>query len=117
MALVEIGAWLAVIGLVVCLVICDILVRIPRVRHLGDRYIMITGCDSGFGNKFAKRLDRLGCHVFAGCLTEAAETELRKECSHKLKTFTLDVTSEKSVRKGLEFVKENLPQGRGIAFT
>ncbi|KFM81942.1 11-cis retinol dehydrogenase, partial [Stegodyphus mimosarum] len=33
-----------------------------------NKAIFITGCDSGFGNMLAKRMDGLGYRVFAGCL-------------------------------------------------
>ncbi|KAF8766533.1 Corticosteroid 11-beta-dehydrogenase isozyme 2 like protein [Argiope bruennichi] len=32
------------------------------------RAVFITGCDTGFGNALAKRLDTKGFHVFATCL-------------------------------------------------
>ena len=89
------------------------LLRTLRIGRLCDRYVMITGCDTGFGNLVARRLDREGCRVFAGCLTEKAETELRKLCSSRLKTFSLDVTSHDSILRGREFVKQYLPAGRG----
>ena len=50
--------------------ILDKLVRIPRIGNYGGRYILVTGCDSGFGHEITKVLDKRGCHVFAGCLTE-----------------------------------------------
>jgi len=79
-----------------------------------NRYILITGCDSGFGNMLAKRLNSLGVPVFAGCLTEKGEDELRKSCSPLLKTFRLDVSDPSSVRKAFDFVKANLPKGQGL---
>ena len=73
----------------------------------------MTGCDTGFGNLIVKRLDGLGCHVFAGCLTDKAEAELKKCCSNNLETLALDVTKPESVRKAYEFVKAKLPSGKG----
>src|SRR6218665_727103 len=93
--------------------ILDLLIRIPRVGNYPDRYILITGCDTGFGNLTAKRLDQLGCHVFAGCYTEKGETELKKACSERLHAISLDVSSKESVRRALDYVKGKLPQGRG----
>jgi len=46
-----------------------------------ERYVVITGCDSGFGNMLAKKLDELGFHVFAGCLTEQGCIQLNNETS------------------------------------
>ena len=37
-----------------------------RVKDIYKKYVVITGCDSGFGYATAKRLDSLGCHVIAG---------------------------------------------------
>ena len=42
---------------------------IPRGRENPQgRAVFITGCDTGFGNDLARRLDELGFKVFAGCL-------------------------------------------------
>jgi len=92
----------------------DWLVRLFWIGNYDTRYILVTGCDTGFGNILAKRLDRLGCHVFAGCLTESGEIELKKSCSNNVITLSLDVTKQESVRNALEFVKGKLPSGKGL---
>lgn len=78
------------------------------------RYILITGCDTGFGNLTAKKLDSLGCHVFAGCLTETGEVELKKSCSSSLVTIHLDISKSESVRNVFEIVQSKLPPGTGM---
>jgi len=83
---------------------------------LSDRYIFVTGCDSGFGQELAKRLDHQQCNVFAGCLTEKGEVELKKTCSTRLQTVRLDVTSPENIRKAFEFVQSKLPPGKGKRF-
>ena len=84
------------------------------IGRYNERYIFVTGCDTGFGHELAKRLDRLGCHVFAGCLTEKGETELNKICSDRLHTIPLDVSKHESVLKAYELVKSKIPEGRGM---
>jgi len=91
----------------------DHILSIPRVDNYSNRYILVTGCDSGFGQALAKRLDSLGCHVFAGCLTEKGETELRKACSKRLHPVSLDVTKHDSIRKAFEVVSNVLPKSQG----
>ncbi|XP_042749315.1 17-beta-hydroxysteroid dehydrogenase type 6-like, partial [Lagopus leucura] len=39
------------------------------VPGLEDKFVLITGCDSGFGNLLARQLDARGLQVLAGCLT------------------------------------------------
>ena len=58
----------------------------------------------------------MGCHVIACCLTEAGETDLRKACSGKLKTVSLDVSNHESVLQAYEKVKSILPSGKGRKF-
>jgi len=110
--------WLCCLGYGVLLVLVykalDWLLRLPRIGRYGERYIFITGCDTGFGNMLAKRLDALGCHVFAGCLTEAGETELSKSCSDRMHAVSLDVSKPDSVRRALEKVKALLPPEKGL---
>ena len=74
----------------------------------------MTGCDTGFGHLAARRLDALGCHVFAGCLTEVGETELSKSCSSRMQPVSLDVSKPDSVRRAFEIVKAKLPPGKGM---
>ncbi len=93
------------------------ILRIPRISNLDSRYILITGCDSGFGNAAAQKLDSLGCNVIATCFTEKGETELMKCCSTKLHALHLDVSCDKSVQKLYEEVTKNiLPSGKGRQF-
>ncbi|XP_061579535.1 dehydrogenase/reductase SDR family member 9 [Cololabis saira] len=76
-----------------------------RVSNKQDKYVYITGCDSGFGNNLAKHLDKLGFCVIAGCYTEKGEVELKKISSERLTTFSLDVTKSESVSKVAASIK------------
>jgi len=67
----------------------------------------------GFGKDIAKRLDAKGCHVFAGCLTEAGETDLKKTGSNRLHPISMDVSKPESVRRAFETIKGLLPAGKG----
>ncbi|XP_078578032.1 retinol dehydrogenase 16-like [Branchiostoma floridae x Branchiostoma japonicum] len=78
---------------------------LPR---LVDKTVLITGCDSGFGNLLANRLDQLGLRVFAGCLTEAGVAELRQSCSERLQPIRMDVSSSDSVQQALLVVKDSV---------
>ena len=91
-------------------------IRARRVGRYDERYILVTGCDTGFGHEIAKRLDKLGCHVFAACLTEKGETELQKTTSNRLKAVSMDVTDTESVRRALTEVENFLPTGKGELF-
>ena len=51
------------------------------VSHLRDKFVFITGCDSGFGNQLARQLDLRGLRVLAACLTEQGAEQLRKQTS------------------------------------
>ncbi|GIX96165.1 estradiol 17-beta-dehydrogenase 2 [Caerostris extrusa] len=75
-----------------------------------NKAVLITGCDTGFGNGIARKLDAEGFHVFATCLNPSGPgaTQLNKETSERLKILEMDVTSDERVQKAVEFVKENL---------
>jgi len=93
----------------------DHIVHLLRVGNYSDRYIFITGCDSGFGHALAKRLDSLGCHVFAGCFTEKGETELKKLHCEWLQPVPLDVTSHDSIGRAFEVISSKLQStGNGV---
>ncbi|XP_034959772.1 retinol dehydrogenase 5 isoform X1 [Zootoca vivipara] len=70
-----------------------------------DKYVFITGCDTGFGNMLAKRLDKKGFHVLAGCLTQKGADNLQRSGSPNLRTTLLDVTNSESISKAVQWVK------------
>ena len=106
-------AWCYIVAFIILYKLLDYLVRIPRRRNLAQCFVLITGCDSGFGYEAAKRFDELGCHVIAGCLTELGESELRKKCSKRLVTLHLDVSKHDSVVEAYETVVDLLPKEKG----
>ncbi|XP_069826513.1 retinol dehydrogenase 7-like [Dendropsophus ebraccatus] len=73
-------------------------------ENLTDKYVFITGCDTGFGNLLAKQLDKRGMKVLAACLTDHGAKDLKKETSSRLQTIILDVTNSKSVSSAAESV-------------
>ncbi|XP_069829033.1 short-chain dehydrogenase/reductase family 9C member 7-like [Dendropsophus ebraccatus] len=73
-------------------------------ENLTDKYVFITGCDTGFGNLLAKQLDKRGMKVLAACLTDHGAKDLKKETSSRLQTMILDVTNSKSVSSAAESV-------------
>ncbi|GIY59844.1 hypothetical protein CDAR_245681 [Caerostris darwini] len=75
-----------------------------------NKAVLITSCDTGFGNAIARKLEAEGFHVFASCLNPSGPgaSELNKVTSERLKILGMDVSSDESVAKAAEFVKENL---------
>ncbi|GMT11131.1 hypothetical protein PFISCL1PPCAC_2428, partial [Pristionchus fissidentatus] len=77
------------------------------------RWVLISGCDSGFGRLLALRLIRRGVNVFAGCFTQAGRDKLEKlaeelESRDRLHTFQLDISSDQSVADAFQMVKKTL---------
>ncbi|XP_063808544.1 retinol dehydrogenase 16-like [Pseudophryne corroboree] len=75
-------------------------------ESLSDKYVFITGCDSGFGNLLARNLDRRGMRVLAACLTDRGAEELRKDTSSRVQTVILDVTDSQNVSSSAEWVND-----------
>uniref|UniRef100_A0A8U7P049 Uncharacterized protein n=1 Tax=Corvus moneduloides TaxID=1196302 RepID=A0A8U7P049_CORMO len=78
------------------------------VPRLSEKHVLITGCDSGFGNLLARQLDARGLRVLAACLTEAGAAQLRAATSNRLQTVLLDVTSSKSIADVTAWVRERV---------
>ncbi|KAM6308056.1 LOW QUALITY PROTEIN: retinol dehydrogenase 16-like [Podargus strigoides] len=78
------------------------------VPGLSEKYVFITGCDSGFGNLLARQLDARGLRVLAACLTEAGAEHLRAAASSRLQTVLLDVTSSQSVAAAAAWARERV---------
>ncbi|XP_049640019.1 retinol dehydrogenase 7-like [Suncus etruscus] len=77
------------------------------VDQLQDKYVFITGCDTGFGNLLAKQLDMKGFRVLAACLTENGAETLKAQTSERLDTVILDVTKSESIAAATQWVKEH----------
>lgn len=86
------------------------------VGNFHEKYVLLTGCDSGFGRETALRLDSLGFNVFATCLTSEGQTQLTARCSKRLKAIHLDVTSSQEIREAFKLVVQNLPENAGKLF-
>lgn len=78
------------------------------VSQLTDKYVFITGCDSGFGNLLARQLDMRGLRVLAACLTEKGAEQLRQQTSDRVETVILDVTQTESITAAAQWVKEHV---------
>ena len=79
---------------------------IPRGKvDVKGKYVLITGCDSGFGRETAIKLDEMGVYVMATCLTKEGEQSLKSVTSDKLKTFRVDVTNSQQINDVYREVK------------
>ena len=84
----------------------------PRAKlNIKGKYVLITGCDSGFGRATAIALDKTGVCVLATCLTKEGEQSLKSVTSDKLKTFKLDVTNSEQIKEVLDKVNKLLVNG------
>lgn len=70
--------------------------------------VLITGCDTGFGHRLAKRLSRKGFLVFAGCLSSKSDGAEELKLIPNIKVMQLDVTDQKQIDDALDAVKEQL---------
>ena len=100
--------WLYLVALVSLWKLLRLFRERQVVSHLQDKYVFITGCDSGFGNLLARQLDRRGMRVLAACLTEEGAEQLRSKTSDRLETVILDVTKTESVVAATQWVKERV---------
>ena len=87
---------------------------IPRAKvDVKGKYVLITGCDSGFGRETAIKLDEMGVCVMATCLTKEGEQSLKSVTSDKLKTFQMDVTNSQQISDVYNEVKEQIAYDAG----
>ncbi|KAM5264998.1 dehydrogenase/reductase SDR family member 9 isoform 2-T2 [Hipposideros larvatus] len=93
------------------LILCGFLWNYKRqlkIADITDKYIFITGCDTGFGNLAARTFDKKGFRVIAACLTESGSTALKADTSEKLHTVLLDVTDPENVKRTAQWVKNQV---------
>lgn len=71
-----------------------------------DRTVVISGCDSGFGEKLALQLTKKGYTVFAGCLTEKGCEALKASSGNaqNLHAQPLNICKQEDVDKFAQYV-------------
>ncbi|XP_067300629.1 retinol dehydrogenase 1 [Pseudorasbora parva] len=84
-----------------------------HVNGIQEKHVLVTGCDSGFGNLAALQLDQRGFRVIAACLTEPGASRLCAAASPRLKTLLLNVTDSASIQRALERVRSETGE-RGL---
>ena len=96
---------------------CKLLLRLLNnitVGNYNSRYVFVTGCDSGFGYLLTKKLNVLGFHVFAGCLTQSGVERLQSECSTNVTALQLDVSNDDNIQEVAKFIRSKLPPNKGM---
>ncbi|KAK3085417.1 hypothetical protein FSP39_002989 [Pinctada imbricata] len=107
-----------VIGAVIIILLLIIIylryTKYPKYVSVEGKSVLITGCDTGFGNALAKRLDKLGIHVMASCLDAKGEgaTSLGVVCSKRLIVIGLDVSCDRSVEDAKDEVTRYLNESK-----
>lgn len=86
--------------------------------NINDKVVLITGCDSGFGNLFAKYLNKKGYHVFASCLNEESINILKEESikPEKMIPFKMDITKDEQIDNCLKLVENYLEKNSFTKF-
>lgn len=71
--------------------------------------VLITGCDSGFGNLIASRLDAYGFKVFAGVLylDSIGSKELINKSVNDLELIKLDVTNVEDADNAISIIRSS----------
>ncbi|CAF3716536.1 unnamed protein product [Rotaria sp. Silwood1] len=77
----------------------------PNINPYG-KYVLISGCDSGFGNGLAIELDKQGFNVFAGVLISDNVALLKNKLSSRAAVFCLDITKQEDIDSAFELVNE-----------
>lgn len=96
--------------------ICKLIENYLRSLYIDSsrrRWVLVTGCDTGFGHRLTLDLDKRGARVFAGCLTAEGEKRLKEKCSEHVVTFRLDVTREDSIQNAVNLVSSTLAENEG----
>ncbi|UJR14569.1 hypothetical protein I4U23_001565 [Adineta vaga] len=70
------------------------------------KYVLISGCDTGFGNGLAIELDKQGFNVLAGVFSSSSEESLTKILSPRATVFQLDVTRQVDIDAAYEMISK-----------
>nr|ANA78439.1 11-beta-hydroxysteroid dehydrogenase 2 [Monopterus albus] len=94
---------LVLLGLTCCFYNATRSAPLPTTLPAHGKAVFITGCDSGFGNATAKRLDAMGFEVFATVLDLSGDgaRELQRTCSPRLTLLQVDITQPQQIQQAL----------------
>ncbi|XP_074957937.1 11-beta-hydroxysteroid dehydrogenase type 2 isoform X2 [Phalacrocorax aristotelis] len=78
-----------------------------RLLPVASRAVLVTGCDSGFGQATAQHLDAMGFRVFASVLDPQGPgaQELRRSCSPSLTLLQMDLTKPEDIKHVLQHIQ------------
>lgn len=75
-----------------------------------NKFVFITGCDSGLGFSLAQHAYDVGFSVIAGCLKSDSEgaQQLRELYRQQIIVLELDITDAESVNKAVQITRDTL---------
>ena len=76
-----------------------------KVINPHNKYILITGCDSGFGLSLAVELDRQGFNVLASVYDARNKPININQLSSNATVFKLDITNQQDIEESFHLVK------------
>jgi 11-cis-retinol dehydrogenase len=68
------------------------------------KYVLISGCDTGFGYGLALELDKQGFHVLAGIYNPNNKDSLTQRLSSRATVFKLDITRQEDIDTAYEMI-------------
>ncbi len=78
------------------------------------KYVLISGCDTGFGHSLAIELDNRGFHVLAGVYNVHNKQTLTNRLSSRALVFVLDITCQQDIDATFALVKSKTLSLHGL---
>jgi NAD(P)-dependent dehydrogenase (short-subunit alcohol dehydrogenase family) len=69
------------------------------------KYVLISGCDTGFGHRLAIELDKEGFNVFASVYNEQNQESLQSQLSPRATVLRLDITQQAQIDEAYKLIK------------
>ncbi|UJR32212.1 hypothetical protein I4U23_019677 [Adineta vaga] len=93
--------------------ICQYYFLSPNINPTG-KYVLISGCDTGFGHGLALELDKQGFNVLAGIYNPNNEETLTKLLSSRAIVFKLDITKQEDINDAYELISNKTKVLHGL---
>lgn len=84
-----------------------------KLEKLQGKYVLVTGCGSGFGFAIARRLEDSGFRVLATCRTQDSVNRLRQKLKDGTLVKRLDVTDSRQIHKIYEEIRKTIRPTEG----
>jgi len=97
--------FLIIAFIIIIIIIIYYMISSSRCIDTNNKYVLISGCDTGIGHALAIELNQKGFNLFVGVLFPHNITILKEKLSSRAIVFHLDITKQETIDNAYDLIK------------